>query len=120
MFTDGATVTGGATATPEQEGRPRVARLLLSAETNAEGDDATAVIPDATLLAADADATDTVNATAAPEASNRRRATSVTPVTATAVGSTFSDKAMAETNPCCAVMPSIAAVRPPKVAEEAA
>ena len=99
-FMDGGVATTGAeTATPEQGARPAASRLLLSAETKAVESAATAVMPDAMLVAADAEATDTVKATVAPEDIRRRRATSVTPVTATAMRSTLSDVAMAELKP---------------------
>ena len=114
----GADITGGETATPEQAGRPAAARLLLSVETNAPESAATAVMPDAMPEAADADTTDTVNATAAPEPSRRRRATSVTPVTATASGPTLSDTAMAALKLACAAGPNVAALRPARVADD--
>ena len=114
----GSATTGGETATPVQGDSPAAARLVFSAETKALESDATAVIPDATLLAAEADDTDTVKATAAPEASRRRRATSVTPVTATASGPTLSEAAMAELKPVCAAELNEAALRPASVAEE--
>ena len=65
----GSATTGGETATPEQAGRPAAARLVFSADTKADESEAMDVMPDAMPLAADADDTDTVKATAAPEPS---------------------------------------------------
>ena len=114
----GCATTGGETATPEQAGRPAAARLVFSADTNEEESEAMEVMPDAMPLAADADDTDTVKATAAPEPSRWRRATSVTPVTATATGSTLSDAAIAVLKLACAALPKVAALMPASVAED--
>ena len=114
----GADMTGGEPETPEQAGKPAAARLLFSAETKALESSATAEMPDAMPLAADAEETDTMNATFAPETSRWRRATSVTPVTATASGPTLSDEAMAALKLACAVDPKFDALRPARVAED--
>jgi hypothetical protein len=89
--------------------------LVFSDDTNAVGSDATAVMPDATLVAALADATVTVNATVALAASSRR-VVSVTPVTLIADTLTPSEPAIALMNAACA--PEGNDVRPASAADD--
>lgn len=114
----GCSTTGAATMTLVHGVSPRLFKPELSDATSDVESDATAVTPDATDVASAADVSVTENATAAPEASRRRRATSVTPVMSTTVGSTFSVVAITLTNTvwCCAV--KVATDSPANVAED--
>jgi hypothetical protein len=69
-------------------------------------------------VASPLDATTTVNATVAPAASSRRRALSVTLVTASAVGAALSEVAMADEKAACALAVKVAALSPASVADE--